>query len=389
MINGSRTFLKFLGVLTSDQYNAATLLLHTHGTCFASLAMIIRNREQSGPNGVSTRNRQGATQERDRQESAVGRGGLMAGTDAFQPSFVSSNPLTLRFAMSLSSTQGRAEATSQAWRGFKTHRLPAVPSWIETLGRLGHAAIAVVYLIIGVLAFQLAIGTGGEISGTRDAIREIGQQPYGKTLLGLMAIGLLGYTAWRWVQAARDTEGAGKDAKGIVKRIGYATSGLAYLLLGCYAGSLALGWASTSDSSSSQSGPSFLLDSTWGRVLLGAAGLITIGTACYFGYKAYRAKFMTKYRLSKMSEKARVLALHAGRIGLSTRGIAFAIVGGFIVMSAVRGTSGGDIAGLSDALAAIAAQSYGKTLLGITGFGLICYAVHMALMSWYRRFNVQ
>lgn len=292
--------------------------------------------------------------------------------------------------MSLSPSKTHQESTSQVWRGFKTRRLPEVPSWIETLGRAGHFAIAVVYMIIGVLAFQLAIGSGGEISGARDAIREVGQQPYGRLLLGLMAIGLIGYTAWRWVQAGKDTDGAGTDAKGIAKRLGYAASGLGYLILGCYAGSLALGWGSSSSGSSgSSSRTAFLLESTWGRALLGVAGAITIGVACYFVYKAYVAKFMTKYRLTSMSEKARVAALHAGRIGLSTKGIAFAIIGSFILLSAIRGTSDGDIAGLSDALAAIAAQPFGKTLLGITGFGLICYAVHMALMGWYRRFNVK
>ncbi len=265
--------------------------------------------------------------------------------------------------------------------------MPEVPSWIETLGRFGHAAKGVVYFIIGFLAFKLAIGAGGEVSGSRDAIREIGQQPFGKVMLGVIAIGLLGYTAWRWVQAAKDTEGAGHHAKGICKRIGYAISGFGYLTLGLFAGSLALGMGSNSDSTGG-SQPSALLDSTWGRVLLGIAGIITIGVACSFVYKAYKAKFMTKYRLGEMSDSARNAALNAGRIGLSTRGVAFAIIGGFIVMSAYRGTNDGDIAGMGDALAAIAAQSYGKLLIGLTGFGLMCYAVHMFLMARYRSFNV-
>jgi hypothetical protein len=90
-----------------------------------------------------------------------------------------------------------------------------------------------------------------------------------------------------------------------------------------------------------------------------------------------------------MSETKRKVALYAGRVGLITRGIAFAIIGGFILTSAVRGTADGEVAGMSDALAAIAAQSYGKILIGITGFGLMCYALHMVMMGIYRRFNVE
>lgn len=288
--------------------------------------------------------------------------------------------------MSISQPTTRRDSHSRSWHGFETRSLPEVPSWIESLGRFGHAAKGVVYFVIGLLAFQLAIGAGGEISGSRDAIREIGQQPFGKFLLGLVAIGLLGYTAWRWVQAVKDTEGAGHEAKGICKRTGYAISGLAYLSLGCFAGSLALGLGGSSGSGNSTT--SSLLDSTWGRGLLGIAGAITIGVAFYFVYKAYKAKFMTQYDLGAMSENVRKAALNAGRIGLSTRGVAFAIIGGFILMSAIRGTADGEVAGMSDALAAIVAQTYGKILIGITGFGLMCYAVHMFLMARYRKFNV-
>ncbi|WP_233903445.1 DUF1206 domain-containing protein [Stieleria maiorica] len=266
--------------------------------------------------------------------------------------------------------------------------MPEVPSWIETLGRFGHFAKGLVYFIIGFFAFKLAIGAGGEIAGARDAIREIGQQPYGRVLLGLVTIGLLGYSVWRAVQAGKDTDGVGDGTKGVCKRIGYLVSGIAYLSLGGFAGSLALGWSS--GAGGSQDGAaSPLLDSTLGRIALAVAGVITIAVALYFFYKAYRAKFMTEYDLSAMGETTRKLALHAGRTGISTRGIAFAIIGGFIVMSAIRGTSDGEIAGMSDALAAIAAQTYGKILIGITGFGLMCYAVHMLLMGRYRRFNVK
>jgi len=266
--------------------------------------------------------------------------------------------------------------------------MPEVDPWIETLGRLGHFAKGLVYFVIGLLAFKLAIGAGGEISGSRDAIREIGQQSYGRILLGLTTIGLFGYTAWRWVQAGKDTEGAGHDAKGIIKRAGYMVSGAAYLALGVFAGSLALGLGSSSGGNSGNGLTSGLLSSSWGQVLLGIVGVITVGVAIYFVYKAYYAKFMTSYNLFEMGETTRKVALHVGRMGLSTRAIAFAIIGGFIITSAYRGTADGEIAGMSDALAAIAAQSYGKILIGIVGFGLMCYAIHMALLGWYRKFNV-
>ena len=272
------------------------------------------------------------------------------------------------------------------WRGYTPAKLPEVPSWVETFGRAGHIAKGVVYMIIGFLAFQLAIGSGGETAGAKDAIREIGEQAYGQILLAITALGLFSYTAWRFIQAWLDTEGAGTDAKGLVKRTGYTISGISYLLLGLFAGSLAIG--SSSSSGNSGNGGSVLLDSVAGRMVLGVAGGIVIATGIYFVIKGYKAKFMEKYNLTEMSDRFRTTALHAGRIGLITRGIAFGIIGWFLVSSAWN-ASGGEISGMEEALGAIAAQSYGKILIGITGFGLMAYAVHMILLGWYRRFNVQ
>jgi hypothetical protein len=274
-----------------------------------------------------------------------------------------------------------------SWRGYSPAFLPRVPSWVETLGRFGHVAKGVVYFIIGLMAFKLAIGAGGQAAGAREAIREIGQQPFGRFLLGLVAIGLLGYTGWRWVQAVKDTEGEGSDGKGLFKRLAYGISGLIYLLLGCFAGSLALGWGSLGGGGGG-SKTSFLLDSPGGRLALAVIGLIVVGAGVYFVITGYKAKFTTKYDLAAMSNRFRQLAFHAGRTGLITRGIAVVIIGGFLINSAWTGAQNGRSAGMGEALSTIAAQPYGKILIGVSGFGLMAYAVHMVLLGWYRRFNV-
>ncbi len=304
---------------------------------------------------------------------------LLLGAFSIRNQATQSSPMSI-------SPHANQESSKQS-TNFETLSMPKVPSWIETLGRAGHMVKGIVYFIIGFLGFKLAIGAGGKVTDSREAIREIGQQPFGRILLGFVAIGLIGYTIWRWVQAAKDTEGDGHDARGVCIRIGYTISGIAYLALGCFAGSLSLGLASNSGSSRGST-TSPLLDSAWGRVVLGIAGAITIGVAGFFVYKAYKATFMKKYDLSAMSKMTRKVALRAGQMGLGTRGIAFAIIGGFILVSAIRGTADGEVAGMSDALAAIAAPTFGKILIGITGFGLMCYAVHTILMGWFRKFNV-
>jgi hypothetical protein len=71
---------------------------------------------------------------------------------------------------------------------------------------LGYAAKGVVYGIVGLLAAQAAVSAGGRTTDTQGALGAIVTQPFGKVLLSLVAIGLMGYVIWRFVQAIKDPE---------------------------------------------------------------------------------------------------------------------------------------------------------------------------------------
>src|SRR5215207_3048993 len=72
----------------------------------------------------------------------------------------------------------------------------------EWLARAGLVARGVIYGIIGILAIKLALGDGGKTTNQNGALDTIAKQPFGKTLLILMTIGLAGYALWRLVRAA-------------------------------------------------------------------------------------------------------------------------------------------------------------------------------------------
>src|SRR5216684_5035067 len=108
----------------------------------------------------------------------------------------------------------------------------ATGTWMSRLARLGYATKGVVYLIIGGLAAQLAIGHGGSTTDQYGALHTIYSQPFGKFLLAIVALGLLGFAVWCFIQALFDTEGKGRDAKGIIARIGYAVVCISYAALG-------------------------------------------------------------------------------------------------------------------------------------------------------------
>lgn len=88
--------------------------------------------------------------------------------------------------------------------------------WIERLARAGYTAKGVVYLMIGLLAFQAAIGSGGRATDTRGVLHVLLRQPLGRVLLA--AAGLLGYALRRAVSALNDPEAQSGDWKRLVSR---------------------------------------------------------------------------------------------------------------------------------------------------------------------------
>src|SRR5258708_27811367 len=78
------------------------------------------------------------------------------------------------------------------------HHAHGVEKPLEGLVRLGYLAKALVYILVGTLAFRVAAGIrGGRITDQGGALYFVPRQPHGRTMLLFVAIGLLTYAAWR------------------------------------------------------------------------------------------------------------------------------------------------------------------------------------------------
>jgi hypothetical protein len=252
---------------------------------------------------------------------------------------------------------------------------------VEWLARFGYGAKGVVYLVVGILAVQVAIGDGGQTEGTTGALQTIAAQPFGQVLLGLVAFGLFGYAIWCFVRAFMDAEREGSDAKGMIKRIGYGVAALIYLGLTLYAIQIISGSGSTGGTS--QTWVAQIMEYPFGRWLIGLAGLITIGVGLYRIYKAYTVDFAKELKLSEMNATERKWTIRFGRAGLTAQGIVFIMIGAFLVQAAVQ-YDPGEVRGLGGALQTLAEQPYGPWLLGLMAIGLIAHGLYMFILMRYR-----
>ena len=267
-----------------------------------------------------------------------------------------------------------------------TQQLTKNPSlWVERLARFGYAAKGVVYGIVGLLAAQAAFGTGGKTTDTKGALQEIVTQPFGKVLLGVVAIGLFGYVLWQFVQAIKDPEHKGRDTKGILQRIGYAISGIIYAGLALSAVRIILGSAS-GNSNSTQDWTARLLSQPFGQWLVGTVGAFIIGLGFYQFYKAFTTKFRKEFNLSELSDAEQKWVKAICRFGLAARGVVFCLIGFFLIQAA-RKSDAGEAGGLGEALETLREQPYGAWLLGIVALGLIAYGIYMVMQARYRRID--
>ncbi|MBV9259656.1 MAG: DUF1206 domain-containing protein [Ktedonobacteraceae bacterium] len=265
-------------------------------------------------------------------------------------------------------------------------RRVATSHWMTMFARFGYAAKGVVYLIIGLLAVELAAGRGGAATDQRGALRMIYEQPFGKFLLIVVAIGLIAFALWSFIQALFDTEGKGSDAKGILGRIGYAVVGISYGILALGAIQLVAGSGNggKSSTSSAQDWTGRILHYPAGVFLVILIGLIVLGLAGYMFYRAYSANFKKKLALQEMGAQVRKWGIYLGRFGYGAMGVVFCIVGLFLIIAAVQHNPN-DAKGLDSALQVLLHQPFGPFLLAIVALGLFSYGIYSFVEVRYRR----
>jgi len=267
------------------------------------------------------------------------------------------------------------------------HRLYQEASpWIERLARLGYAAHGVVYLVIGVLAAQAAIGVGGQPTGTKGALQTILRQPFGQGLLSLVALGLIGYSVWRFVQALKDPEHEGRAAVGLGKRFGYFISGVIHASLSIAAIGMVTRAAWGGSGEEAKGWTARLMSLPWGIWVVGIIGVSILGVGLHQLYRAWRVQLDKELALSHLSGGAREWTVRFGRFGLAARGVVFAIIGISLIVAAVQADPH-EVRGLADALQTLRDSSYGPGLLGGVGLGLVAYGLYQLVTARYRRIH--
>lgn len=251
------------------------------------------------------------------------------------------------------------------------------------MARVGYASKAAVYMIIGLLALGTAFGSRGRTGDSREALRVIANQPFGRMLMWVVAAGLLGYALWRISSALYDSERRGSDAKGLAIRAGSFIRGGAYSLIAYEAMRMATRSSSGGQSSDAkaQHWTGRLMDAPFGRFLVIAAGLVIAGYGFYQLYRAVASKLGKHLRLGSMQDTPRRAVIAISRFGIGARAVIFGLIG-YSIGKAAFARNASEARGTGGALRDIA--SYGQWPLAIIGAGLIAYGIYQLVNARYR-----
>jgi hypothetical protein len=252
--------------------------------------------------------------------------------------------------------------------------------WLEKFFRLGYISKGIVYCLLGILTVMAAIGLNDGNASKEDAFNFILEQPFGRVLLAIIALGLFGFVTLRIFQAFKDIDNHGDGAKGLVTRFGYGISALIYISLGLYALKLVLN-ASEKGGDSKQFIVAKILELPAGAWIIGIAAVIIIISGGYQIYKGVSKKFMKKIRL--IGSNFSTAFQRAGIIGYVSRGIVLLVIGYLLLHGAIRS----DASAVQDTDGAFSflENQFGAVLMGVVAAGLVAYGVFMFIKAKYER----
>jgi hypothetical protein len=263
-------------------------------------------------------------------------------------------------------------------------------SKVAPIGLIGKGLL---YGSLGFLAIDVAMGdrSAGSVSKT-GAIERVASAPFGKFLIIVLTVSLIGLVVWKAMEAITgdpiDGSEATDRAKNAVKAVLYAGSAVTSFSI------LVNNWSSSSSSSTGGSGSgsgsdsqqqaaAVIMDLPAGRWLVLLVGLAAIAYGAKQIYDhTVQAEFMQRIR--SLDEKTSATVEMIGRAGFAGRALLMIGVGVFFAYAGIDHDPS-EATGLSGLLQELSDATWGRVVLWVIAVGTFAYGVFSLVEAKYRR----
>lgn len=269
-------------------------------------------------------------------------------------------------------------ATATSARAKSKSKEAAESDGMQWLARLGLVARGFLYLVVGFLAFKLAMGSTQQ-ADRHGAFRAIGRTGIGRWSLVLVAIGFFGYALWRFAEAT-----VRPGDKSALSRIGSACRGVLYVAFAVTTLSFVVTRQAENSDEQERDYTARVLEWPGGRFLVAAVGLALIGVGVANAWRALSGKYRKRLKQSEIDPATLRWLKPVAYAGLAARFVVFSLVGAFLVQAAVT-YDAEKARGIDGSLRTLAKAPYGEPLIMVVAAGLVAFGLWCFVEARYRR----
>jgi hypothetical protein len=269
---------------------------------------------------------------------------------------------------------------SPTGRARSVGRRAANSTALEAVARLGFFARGLIYLLIGVIAVQIARGHGGKAdqADRGGALKQIAAERFGTVLLWVLVIGFAGLALWRLSEAAfgAHTPGGHKPGERLMSLAravlyGFFFVGTLKLVLGDSASATANGNRQSKDLTAQ------VMAHPGGRTAVGVVGVVVVIIGVMLVKESWSKDFLKRMSFTGAPAGARAMVTRLGVGGGVARGVVTMLAGVFLTVAAIS-FKPSQAEGIDGTLRSFAHTPLGPLLLVVVALGLIAFG----LFSW-------
>lgn len=246
--------------------------------------------------------------------------------------------------------------------------------------RFGFIARGIAYIVIGILAFMLAVGAAEHEPTAGGALATLAGKPLGYLLLWILALGFAALAAWRLTQAA-----AASAARSNGPRLRALALGILYAIASFVVLRFVVDGRTPPPSDAlARDVTARILGWDGGQVVVLLLGLAVVAAGVLITLRGIRLAFVDDLRMGWMTHASRESVIWLGRIGYLARG-AIVVGIGIAAVVAAANYEPANAKGVDAVLHDFADSALGPWLLIAVSLGLMAFGILSFLQARYRR----
>ncbi len=240
----------------------------------------------------------------------------------------------------------------------------------DRLVRWGLVGYGLVHLGVGAVAVSLVVG--GDRTSSQGALAHLAAAPSGVPVLVALAVGFAVLAVWQAIAGLVGYRHL-DDPRRAVMRLGAGCRALTYGYLAIALVRLLVGGSGGSSPRQTSAG---LLAEPFGRLLLGAGGLVVAGIGVGLVVFGVRREFLDQLDAEARTRARRVPIVALGQAGYVAKGLAYLLIGALVCWAAATDDPR-RAGGLDRSLERLVRVPMGAVAVVAIGIGIACFGGYL------------